>query len=634
MVHSVRKKSRGRGAGPQTATGATFGSLEKIPWWHLLLVAALAFACYAQTVRYGFVYDDDLQLVRNPRIRSFSSVGPAFGENFWAFKSPDYFTNYYRPLHTVTYMFGYALGGLSPAPFHAINVCLHALASLAVYWLGWVLFERARIALWGGLLFAAHPMHTENVAWIAGVTDLGCGLFFFVSLASYVRCRSGGDHARIWLGASLLSFLAALLFKEMALTLPFLVVVLDLAALPEARRASGASRLKAWASFGLVLLLYLALRIHALGVFSRTQTPIPLTKLDRLLTTLLFVGRYLQKLIIPVGHNAYYVFRPFLNLAPAQWIPPLLTLLATSAFVCLCLRKEKKLLFLAGWMVITLAPVLSFGSVGQNVFTERYLYIPSFGLCLLVPALADRYLRGHARKPAVYVACGALAVLAFLTLRRNPVWRDNQALYKATIEASPDAAQMHNNLGVAYYHEGNLPAAREEFQAALDANARAFNPYDRDRYASLLGLGGLHYVEGEAADAVNCAEAAVKLRPDLPDAYQALGAVMGGLGRYSEAEKLLRRALEIDPLDPMARLNMGNIHIIRGNLAAAEIEFRKAIDADPRSPDPRVALAALFDRMNRSSEAIYVLREVLAMDPHNPPALRLLQQISSDPPRR
>jgi len=319
-------------------------------------------------------------------------------------------------------------------------------------------------------------------------------------------------------------------------------------------------------------------------------------------------------------------------MAPAQWILPLLTLVAASVFVGLYLRKEKKPLFLAAWMVITLTPVLSFGSVGQNVFTERYLYIPSVGLCLLVPVLADRYLRGQARKPAVYVACAALGVLAFLTLRRNPVWRDNQALYKATIEASPDAAQMHNNLGVEYYHQGNLPAAREEFQAALDANARAFNPYDRDRYASLLGLGGLRYVEGEAADAVSYAEAALRLRPDLPDAYQALGAVMGGLGRYSEAEKLLRRALEINPLDPMARVNMGNIHIIRGNFGAAEVEFRKAIDADPRSPDPRVALAMLFDRMNRSSEALHVLKEVLAMEPHNPPARRLLQQIGSGAP--
>ena len=157
------------------------GEHSRTLWLQLALVAAVAAICFVQTARYDFAYDDKPQVLENPRIRSFSNLGEVFFENVWAFQG--LLTNYFRPLHSVTYMAAYAIGGLSPFTFHLVNIILHVLVSLAVLWIGWELFPGSWAALGGALLFAAHPMHTESVAWVAGVTDVGAGLFSRISSA-------------------------------------------------------------------------------------------------------------------------------------------------------------------------------------------------------------------------------------------------------------------------------------------------------------------------------------------------------------------------------------------------------------------------------------------------------------------
>src|SRR5262245_57616828 len=116
------KKRDMRRAAPKRPAPAPKPQTVAFRPWHLALVAALAAACYAQTLGYGFVYDDDVQIVRNPRIRSFANLPVAFSENVWAFNGPQAFTNYYRPLQTATYMAAYALGKLDPRPYHLLAI--------------------------------------------------------------------------------------------------------------------------------------------------------------------------------------------------------------------------------------------------------------------------------------------------------------------------------------------------------------------------------------------------------------------------------------------------------------------------------------------------------------------------------
>src|SRR4030042_6544665 len=112
-----------------------------------------------------------------------------------------------------------AICELSPVPYHLINIILHLLACLAVLWIGWELFPDGWVALGGALLFAVHPMHTEGVAGGAGITALGAGLFYFISIGAYLHFRRIPSPSRIWLVIASLAFLCSLFYKEMALTL-------------------------------------------------------------------------------------------------------------------------------------------------------------------------------------------------------------------------------------------------------------------------------------------------------------------------------------------------------------------------------------------------------------------------------
>jgi tetratricopeptide (TPR) repeat protein len=600
-------------------------------WWQPAIVATVALVCYCQTAGYGFVYDDDVQIVLNPRIRSFANVGAAFTENFWAFNSSSSFSNYFRPLQTITYMAGYAVGGLAPSVYHGINIVIHALASLAAFWLGRQLFRTGSIALWGALLFAAHPMHTETVAWIAGLTDAGCGLFYFLSLAAYLRSRHDERGAWNWRLLSLSSFLLALFYKEMALTLPLLIILTDLTIRRKGYGDSVPERFKRWFPYALSLLLYTLLRINALGAFARMGTNLHISLLDRFLTMIYFLGRYLQDLALPLRHNAFHVFRPFSVLGFIEWVLPLSVLAVWAAVFWFLLKRnngDRRPAFLSLAAVLTLIPVLNLGGIGLNMYAERYLYIPSLYFSLFAAVLVDQHMHNSRRKGLLL---GALVlVLASLTIGRNSVWKNNKTLYAATTAVSPEAIPMRVNLGRIYFEEGNITAARREFQAGLDADAQSYVSSPRDRAASLLGLSSVASVEGDIESALKYAEEARAAMPDLSDAYQTLGMLMARKGSYAEAEKLLRRALELQPNNVVARLNIGNIFMLRNELRAAEKEYRAAMEFDPRAAAPRVALALVLAKTNRTSEARSRLHEALNLDPSNAQARKILQQISPE----
>src|SRR5262249_23551475 len=156
-------------------------------YWHLLVIAAVAFAVYLNTLSADFVWDDRFQVVQNPVIKDPYLVPKFFTTGVWTLISPTHPTNYYRPTMFVSYLITYHLFGLNPAGFHFVNIACNALVALMVYALTLRLFERSEIALIAGLLFAVHPIHTEAVAWVASVPELLTSFFYVLSFYLYLR---------------------------------------------------------------------------------------------------------------------------------------------------------------------------------------------------------------------------------------------------------------------------------------------------------------------------------------------------------------------------------------------------------------------------------------------------------------
>src|ERR1051326_3323275 len=191
---------------------------------YAILLLILCFAAYANSIAGAFVWDDEFQVVRNETIRSFSNLPRAFDSSLWSFmyseggSANSIFKRYYRPIHTVIYMVAYKIGGLQPPAYHLLSVTLHAGATVAVYLLCLALAMEAVVAFLAAGLFAVHPVHSESVAWIAGVGDPACALFYFTGLCLFVAHVKRRKTALLW--ASAVCFLGAVLSKEIGITFP------------------------------------------------------------------------------------------------------------------------------------------------------------------------------------------------------------------------------------------------------------------------------------------------------------------------------------------------------------------------------------------------------------------------------
>jgi 4-amino-4-deoxy-L-arabinose transferase-like glycosyltransferase len=151
-----------------------------------LALFLLAFLAYANTLVGSFVYDDNYQVVENPYAHSFRYLPKIFSTSVWSFQGAQGPTNYFRPMMTFGYLLFYQIAGPVPFSFHLANIVLHTLIVLLVFFIVRRL-SGERIALVAAGLFALHPIHTESVAWIAGVTDLELAFFYLLAFLLYLR---------------------------------------------------------------------------------------------------------------------------------------------------------------------------------------------------------------------------------------------------------------------------------------------------------------------------------------------------------------------------------------------------------------------------------------------------------------
>lgn len=256
----------------------------------LVLLLGVVILAYSASLRNGFVWDDNFQIVRNPYVHTGQPLTKVLFSDVWGYLRAGQagVSNYYRPLQTLVYRWAFDVAGLRPGAFHLLSILFHCLACIAAYGVFFQLTQRFSVALAAAVIFAVHPMHSEAVLWIAALSELGCALFYFLAFWFFLRAQPlppGGRKMkpkemhrqtvrRRWmLAAACASFFLALLWKEMALTLP--VIVMTYVALmtpqehwPARLREAGERSLPFWG----VTAAYVALRVAVLGYFSACRT--------------------------------------------------------------------------------------------------------------------------------------------------------------------------------------------------------------------------------------------------------------------------------------------------------------------------------------------------------------------------
>jgi Tfp pilus assembly protein PilF len=580
---------------------------------HLLIVAllgVLVLLLYSRSLENNFVWDDHEQILKNPAVLGQSSFTQLFSTGVWAFQHPGEHAqdNQFRPLQMLTYRLVGQASGFSAASFHWVSLFFHFLASLLVYAVANRLTRRIYVAAAVACLFAAHPIHSEAVDWISSLADLGCAVFFLLSFFLYLKA----DRRWLW-AASFLSFGLALLWKEMAVTLPLLITSHILLC------SRGKRSLKLTIPYWGVFAAYLLLRFHALGSLYAPQRDWILSPLQYVLTDIHLLAAYWWKLVWPLPLMGYHVFAPVTSLAePRVWIA-LLFVLALAALGVYRFRRDPLTTFAVTWVFLALLPVLNLYAVGRNVFAERYLYIPSAGFCLLAVLLVAKYRN--------WLAGAALAlVLLFYgkeTAVQSPVWKDDMSFFSRSLEQSPNSAFLHNMVANLLRAEnGDSKTTGEHYTQAI-ALARQWNPPENLQISiAYVGLANIAAESGDFNTALHSLDLAQTADPLNSEARTVRGSVLTQAGHWDEARKVLHEALEKNPNDEIALSSLGIVawqgeHSYPSALNYFEQALRLP-SSDITSASIHNNVGSVYCEMQRCGDGLSHFRQAIQLDPVDP----------------
>ena len=565
----------------------------------IIVIVIIVFGVFSNALFNGFVYDDIPQVVQNPWIREVRFIPDIFSTGVWAFQGTN--TNYYRPLMHVSFMLSYYLFGLVPWGFHLVNILIHAGVTALIFLITSRLCREAfpsvpsfslKLPFIAAVLFAVHPIHTEVVTWIGGVTDLLFTFFALLSLYLFILASESDRPQKGISYLSVVSFFLSTLCKEPALTLPLIFAAYDYAFPKRALRPL--DYLKRYAPYLLAAAVYFILRFNALGGFAPVRRHGELSLFQYLINALLLFRQYLEKLILPVNLTAYHVFSPISSLSEWQGF---LSLATAAAFLIalFALKKNGPFFFGLSLVLIPLLPVLYIPGVGENTFAERYLYLPSFGYVFLVAMVVGNVTLYRPRWTSTLII--TLMVITCLyavgTMRRNVVWKDDYRFWSDVVKKSPDSPVPHYNLGCILSAQGRIDEAVEEFQSAIHLHPAA---------VAYKSLGAAYQKKGLISEAIKQYSLAIQLQPDDAEAHTYLAAAYAELGALDKAIQQFLYVVEQHPNSADAHYNLGTAYLEKGLTTEAIPQLESAVRLSPSEPQFRSTLNEALSIKHRVRE--------------------------------
>ena len=450
----------------------------------LVILAALAVS--APTITFDFVlYDDDYLVYANPVIRDLGNIVRFFDPG----ADRSQMGSEYLPMTTLSFALDYALYGNDPHGFHATGVLLYALCC----WLLFSVLTRLTPNRWaaaaGAILFAVHPVHTENFAWVAGRKSLLNGVFVLVSLLAYINFRTRGDQFR-WYCLSLVCYVLAFFSKYTAVSLPGAFLAYDL--LCRKWEGEGWSRARLFAASRnltvtllpfLILGAMLSVFAVEIGVRYETVTPRPDALWSSAVNDPILLLYYLKLLLFPVDQCAYYLWP-----IRGSMTPPAVMGYATASALLVTAwvsRGRAPLVsFAVLWFFALLVPVLNFFPKIPQL-AERYIFLSSVALSLVVVWAFER--AGimvadspRVRRAAVAIFAAIIVVFGFASHLRSSVWRDSFKLWDETLRHPMASPTAYDQLGLAHLKLRRDPrAAIKVFEAGLESMVRRGTTHSR-----------------------------------------------------------------------------------------------------------------------------------------------------------
>ncbi|MDV2495731.1 MAG: tetratricopeptide repeat protein [bacterium] len=605
----------------------------------------LTVAAFSGALGNDFVWDDRGFILDTPELRHTKHIPLVFHPKLYFDRFQE---GSWRPVETLSHFLTVGLFRYWAPGHNAFDLLLYTMVVWLVYGLAIQMGMGELAAFIAAALFAVHPVHVEPVVVSALRADVLSAIFVLAAFVCLIKADAQ-SHRAMWWVATLVFYALGLLSKEMALVFPFLLVAYDVLRARQGRLPLGVK----WIRFRYVTVLataglYLFLRFGPYAGPPHSYTYVGGSLGSAILTMLGIIVQYARLLLVPLRLNVDYVVRPIESLASPQALAGLGVLAAMVVAVTLGYRRWPLMGFALAWLLLSLLPVANLVPL-ENPMAERYLFIPSMGLCWAAGLAAAGGIEraaaaeSKARASAVWAVVGfAIVALGVRTALWTRAWKDEMTLWSATVVASPESARAHLNLASALILRGQWEAGRSEIERSLALEpdkagalhnlglieahegrwAEAEAAYRRslelqpDSPATLYNLARALLAQGKGADtAIWLLGQAVSFKPLFTDAYLLTGNLLADQGKTDEAAQAYRRAVEVDPESAKAHSSLGNAERALGRPEAAEAAYKRAIELQPDSAEAHFNLASLYGEQGRYRETIAELERAVAADP-------------------
>lgn len=576
---------------------------EHKPRWVAALLAIATFLLFSPALRYDYVdYDDGVYVYANKDVlKGFSDASLRYAFTSIAGGS-------WMPLTWFSHMFDVEVFGPGPAGPHGMNLFLHSLSA----GLFLIVLHRMTGRLWPSAfvaaVFAFHPLRNESVVWISERKDVLSTLLLMLGLLAYLRYLELPGRKRYLTVA--ICLLLGLMAKPMLVTFPFLLLLLDFWPLNrlghdwQSLRGHLGPRLREKLPLIGIVLVFCGATYWAqsrYGAVSAEQDS-PMTRISQVAGNYAF---YMKKVFFPSGLNAIH--------------PPHTTSPATAAMIGLLLAGVTviagKLAFKRPWLIVgwfwflgMLVPVVGLVRIGHISVAERYAYVPSVGLTLIV---AWQFAFMAHNKPwlqRVGICLGALVVTACAwgTRMDLPRWKDSLALFTAAIAVDPHPVS-YNNIAVVHLDRGEYELAIEPLTRAIALDPRYVKAYI-NRITAYQKTGRSDAARGDLIELV-------KVAPRNAEGYNSRADILMDLGRLDEAIADFSAAIKLAPTAPNSYNNRASARFLKGDYAGAAADGRKAIELNPRYANAYSTLGSICNRTGDFSGALNYYAKALALAP-------------------
>ena len=625
-------------------------------WWVCLLLTVATLALYFPVIHFDFVtFDDPEYVFENPGIKQ----GISTKSLTWAFTTTH--AGNWHPLTWISHTLDWTLFGANAGGHHFTNVILHLASTLILFFT----LRRMTGAIWRSgfvaALFALHPLHIESVAWVSERKDVLSALFWMLTMlfyARYVTIRADAENhltraAVFNYTFAVIAFALGLLAKQMLVTLPFVLLLLDIWPLKRRSAVNFREFLKLFLEkipFFAITGIFIPVAIWAQKVGNAVVSSdvIPLDR--RIENIMVSYFRYFAKMVWPTKLSVFY---PYPDIWPISMFVSAAMFLIVGWAIAIWQLKRRPFIFVGwSWFLGVLVPVIGLLQIGSQSMADRYSYIPLIGLFIAISwGVCELEAKGRAwRRVVVIGMCGLVAGCTLMSARQLPNWKNSVALYESGLASSEKNITLHMNLGSTFLEEGKTNAALEQYTAVLKINPvdplthgnlariyaaqgdwdRAVQHYETalladPRNARLHNTYGFSLAKRDKLDeAVQHFQAALDSKPDLVQAAFNLGDALRRQGKTEEAIAAFERGLQIDPNDSAAHLNLGTLLLSKDRNSEAEAHFREALRLQPdfAQAHHNLAMALLAEEKTNSSiplqvEAKLHFREAIRLNTNN-----------------